>query len=37
LRLKIGAPRTYTNLAAGKESSVQVSEDLRNAVMALAL
>ena len=37
LRLKIGAPRTYAHLPPGKESSLQVSEDLRNAVMALAL
>jgi 1-acyl-sn-glycerol-3-phosphate acyltransferase len=37
LRLRIGEPRNYANLPAGKESSVRVSEDLRNAVMALAL
>jgi 1-acyl-sn-glycerol-3-phosphate acyltransferase len=36
LRLSIGMPRTYAHLPAGKESSVQVSTDLRNAVAALA-
>jgi 1-acyl-sn-glycerol-3-phosphate acyltransferase len=37
LHLKIGEPRTYAGLPANKESSVQISNDLRNAVIALAL
>lgn len=35
LRLIVGKPRTYTHLPAGRESSVQISEDLRNAVVSL--
>lgn len=37
LRLRIGEPRKYASLPPGKESSVQVGEDLRNAITALAL
>jgi 1-acyl-sn-glycerol-3-phosphate acyltransferase len=37
LHLKIGPPKTYAHFPAGKESSVQVSADLRSAVAALAL
>jgi 1-acyl-sn-glycerol-3-phosphate acyltransferase len=37
LRLKIGAPRTYSSFPAGKESSLQVSAELQSAVAALAL
>lgn len=36
LRLKIGEPRSYAHLQPGKESSLHVSADLRNAVAALA-
>ena len=36
LRLRIGEPRNYANLSAGRDSSAHVSEDLRNAVTALA-
>ena len=36
VRLTIGAPRTYAQLPAGRESATQVSEDLRQAVLALA-
>lgn len=35
LRLTIGKPRTYSHLPSGRDSSVQVSEDLRNAVVSL--
>jgi 1-acyl-sn-glycerol-3-phosphate acyltransferase len=35
LRLSIGQPRTYSHLPAGKDSSMQVSEDLRRAVISL--
>jgi 1-acyl-sn-glycerol-3-phosphate acyltransferase len=37
LRLRIGEPRNYATLPPGRDSSVRISEDLRNAVMALAL
>jgi len=36
LRLKIGEPKTYSDLAAGKDSALQVSADLQKAVAALA-
>jgi 1-acyl-sn-glycerol-3-phosphate acyltransferase len=36
LRLHIGTPRTYAALAPGKESSEQISDDLRRAVCDLA-
>jgi 1-acyl-sn-glycerol-3-phosphate acyltransferase len=37
LRLIIGEPRKYPGLLPGKEASVQIGNDLRNAVMARAL
>ena len=36
LRLRIGEPRKYSSLPPGKESSVQIGNDLRNAVLDLA-
>jgi 1-acyl-sn-glycerol-3-phosphate acyltransferase len=36
VQLTIGTPRTYETLPSGKESSAQISEDLRRAVLALA-
>ena len=35
LRLRIGAPRTYSDLTPGRDSSLQVSLDLQKAVAAL--
>jgi 1-acyl-sn-glycerol-3-phosphate acyltransferase len=35
LRLRIGEPKIYSHLSAGKDSSMQVSADLQNAVAAL--
>jgi 1-acyl-sn-glycerol-3-phosphate acyltransferase len=37
LRLRIGEPRKFGGLPPGKESSLQISQDLRNAVVTLAL
>ena len=36
LRLRIGTPRTYENLPPGKESAEQISNELQQAVLALA-
>jgi 1-acyl-sn-glycerol-3-phosphate acyltransferase len=36
VRLKIGAPRNYAALPPGRESAAQISEDLHQAVRALA-
>jgi 1-acyl-sn-glycerol-3-phosphate acyltransferase len=36
LQLRIGVPRTYAELPAGRESATRISEDLQRAVAALA-
>ena len=36
LRLRIGAPRSYSALPTGRESAARISDDLRQAVLALA-
>src|SRR5262249_44805725 len=36
LRLTIGKPRTYTHLPRSKENAIEISRDLREAVVSLA-
>jgi 1-acyl-sn-glycerol-3-phosphate acyltransferase len=36
VQLVIGQPRTYAHLSPGKESAIQICQELRGAVLALA-